>query len=268
VNERIRQNIDLLEERDVPIEEARNRGAMMLFGEKYGDKVRMITFDKEFSMELCAGTHAEATGELGFFRLISETSVAAGIRRVEGVVSKKAEAILQEESNILHEVQRELGNPKDVIGALQKVLQEKHQLEKELSDVQSRQLLLQLDAVLQNGQKINLSNGDYSLYAGKLDGADMEGLKKAGYEALNRAGNESAIVLVSPESTTGKVYVLAALSQDLVDAGYHAGKWVKDLAQIVGGGGGGQPTLATAGGRDASRIIELLEKSAELLQKQ
>ena len=266
VNERIRQNIDLLEERDVPIEEARNRGAMMLFGEKYGDKVRMITFDKEFSMELCAGTHAEATGELGFFRLISETSVAAGIRRVEGVTSKKAETILQDELHTLHEVQRELGNPKDVIGALQKVILEKQQLEKELSEVQSRQLLSQLDALLQNGQKINLSGGDFSLYAGKLDGADMEGLKKAGYEALNRAGNESAIVLVSPESTTGKVYVLAALSQDLVDQGYHAGKWVKELAQIVGGGGGGQPTLATAGGRDASRIDELLERSAELLQ--
>ena len=194
--------------------------------------------------------------------------MAAGIRRVEGVTSKRAETILRDELHTLHEVQRELGNPKDVIGALQKVLQEKQQIEKELSEVQSRQLLSQLDALLQNRQKINLSGGECSLYAGKLDGADMEGLKKAGYEALNRAGNESAIVLVSPESTTGKVYVLAALSQDLVDKGCHAGKWVKELAQIVGGGGGGQPTLATAGGRDASRIDELLEKSNELLQKQ
>jgi len=121
--------------------------------------------------------------------------------------------------------------------------------------------------VLLEGVTIPLSEGECSLISGQVDGADMDSLKQLGYEALNKAGENTAVVLVSSETSSGKVYVLAALTQDLVDAGYHAGKWVKNLAQIVGGGGGGQPSLATAGGRDGSKIDELLEKSAELLKQ-
>lgn len=267
VNERIRQNIPLLEERDVPIEEARNRGAMMLFGEKYGDKVRMITFDKEFSMELCAGTHAKATGELGYFRLISESSVASGIRRVEGVTSKKAESDVHTDISVLQAIQRELGNPKDPISVVQKLIQEKQQLEHELTLLQRSQVLSQLQGVLEKGVVTEVNGVSVTLISARLNGADMEGLKQAGYEALNRKTESAAIVLVSSESDTGKVFILAALTQDLVQAGLHAGKWVKSLAQIVGGGGGGQPSLATAGGRDSSKIDELIEKAGSLLSQ-
>lgn len=263
VNERIQQNIPLTEERDVPIAKAKERGAMMLFGEKYGEKVRMITFDQDYSVELCAGTHVKATGEIGYFRIVSESSVAAGIRRVEGVTGYAVDEVLADEHRVLARIQSMLASKQDVAEDVAGVLAAKKELEEQLQRFRHQQNLLDLKKILSESEALE---GGIRLFKGTINGADMEGLKQMGYEALRTHAQSAAIVLASHEPDSGKVFLLAALSEDLVAKGFHSGRWVKALAQIVGGGGGGQANLATAGGKNAKALPEALEQAAELLK--
>jgi alanyl-tRNA synthetase len=263
VNEKIQENIPLLEERAVPIEEARERGAMMLFGEKYGDFVRVVTFDPDYSVEFCGGTHVDATGKIGYFRFISETSVAAGIRRVEAVTGKRAGHFLREERKSLEQIKSALGSQKDPAKSVEELIEQNKRLEKELKKLQQQQASGELDLVLNNGRQI----GNINFFSGKVDDGDMNTLKQMGYDALEKKKEKSVIVLASSDKEEGKVFLMAAVSNDLIAEGLKAGELVSELGRIVGGGGGGQPNLATAGGRKPEKIDDVFHAAEEWLKK-
>lgn len=252
INNKIQEDIPLLEERFVPIDEAKKRGAMMLFGEKYGDRVRVITFDPDYSVELCGGTHVSATGKIGYFRFTHETSVAAGIRRVEAVVGKSADRTLREERSLVESLKDLLGDQTDPKKSVQQLIEEKKKLEKELKKLQHQKAAGKLDEILNQPDEVN----GVKLYTGQLDGGSMDRLKQSGYDALNKSDKNSVIVLGTRNQDDNKIYMLAAITDDLVNKGMKAGNLVSVLGKIVGGGGGGQPNLATAGGRFPQKIDE------------
>ena len=258
VNEKIRENIALDEDRDVPIEEAKKRGAMMLFGEKYGEKVRVITFDPEYSVELCGGTHVGATGEIGYLRLASESSVAAGIRRVEALAGTVADHHLREEKRLLQRIRRQIGKGSRPDDEILRLMEEKKQLEKQLEKLNRLKAGLRLDELL--SQPVTTGKG-IRLTAGEIEGADMNTLKQLGYDALNKSGKNTVIVLGSRDNEQGKVYLMAAVTEDLIASGIKAGALVGSLARTVGGGGGGQPNLATAGGREPGKLNEVFDQA-------
>lgn len=264
INQKIQENIPLNEERSVPIDEAKKRGAMMLFGEKYGEEVRVITFDPDYSVELCGGTHVDATGRIGYFRFTNETSVAAGIRRVEAVVGRSADKLLREEHSLVESLKGLLGDQTDPKKSIQELLEEKKQLEKELKKLQHQKAAGRLDEILDDGQDIN----GIKLFTGKLDGGSMDRLKQSGYDALNKQEEESVIVLATVNEEENKVYLLAAITEDLVSKGMKAGELVSVLGRTVGGGGGGQPNLATAGGRFPEKISDAFQAAKEWIEGQ
>ncbi|MCC5940218.1 MAG: alanine--tRNA ligase [Balneolaceae bacterium] len=262
VNQKIRENISLQEERSIPIEEAKERGAMMLFGEKYGDYVRVITFDPDFSVELCGGTHVHTTGEIGYFRFTAETSVAAGVRRVEAVTGSAADDLISSEKEKLHALQAIIGTQKDLVKGVEELIEQNKSLEKELKKVQQQQASGQLDSILNN--KADIAGTD--LITGVIEGGDMDTLKQMGYDSLQKSKENSVIVLASSDDESGKVYLMAAVTDDLISKGVKAGALVSELGRVVGGGGGGQPNLATAGGRFAEKIPDALKKAEEWLR--
>ncbi|MCG2590201.1 alanine--tRNA ligase [Rhodohalobacter sulfatireducens] len=264
INQKIQENIPLKEERTVPIDEAKQRGAMMLFGEKYGEEVRVITFDPDYSVELCGGTHVDATGRIGYFRFTNETSVAAGIRRVEAVVGRSADKLLREEHSLVESLKGLLGDQTDPKKSIQELLEEKKHLEKELKKLQHQKAAGRLDEILEDGEDVN----GIKLFTGKLDGGSMDRLKQSGYDALNKQEKESVIVLATVNEEENKVYLLAAITEDLVSKGMKAGDLVSVLGRTVGGGGGGQPNLATAGGRFPEKISDAFQAAKEWIEGQ
>lgn len=263
VNEKIQQNILLGEEREVPIEEAKKRGAIMLFGEKYGESVRIITFDKEYSVELCGGTHVSATGEIGYFRFTQETSVAAGIRRIEAVCGKAADQVLRDEKEVIRNVKQALGQSSDLAHDVQKLLEEKKALEKELSKLNLQNTGAKLSDLISAASAIN---GEIKLVKGEISGADMNILKQLGYDALQKSPQNTVTVLAAKDEGEGKVFLMVAVTDDLIkEKGLKAGALVGQLGRLVGGGGGGQPNLATAGGRQPENLNEALEKVNEII---
>ena len=262
VNEKIRHNISLEEDRNVPIEEAKKRGAMMLFGEKYGEKVRVITFDPGYSVELCGGTHVDATGKIGYLRLASESSVAAGIRRVEALAGTVADRYLREEKHLLQRIRRQIGKGSQPDEEILRLMEEKKQLEKQLEKMNRLKAGLRLDELL--SQPVTTGKG-IRLTAGEIEGADMNTLKQLGYDALDKAQKNTVIVLGSRDNEQGKVYLMAAVTDDLIATGIKAGALVGSLARTVGGGGGGQPNLATAGGREPGKLKEVFDQAKTAL---
>ena len=263
VNEKVQENIPLQEERNVPIEEAKDRGAMMLFGEKYGESVRVITFDENYSVELCGGTHVGATGEIGYFRFTQETSVAAGIRRIEAVCGNQADKLLRDEKRLLQQVKGVIGQSQDLAADVMKLMNEKKSLEKELEHMQLQNTGAKLDEFIQNAATVD---SGIQLVKGEIAGADMDVLKQLGYDGLQKTKSNTAIVLGSKDEEEGKVYLMVALSEDLIkEKGLKAGAIVGQLGRLVGGGGGGQPNLATAGGRQPDKLGEALHKVNEII---
>ncbi len=263
VNEKIRQNIPLREERNIPIDEAKERGATMLFGEKYGDKVRVITFDPDYSMELCGGTHVKATGEIGYFRFIQETSVAAGIRRVEGVSGKHADDCLRDEKHTISAIREIVGTSDHLADHVKKLLDDKKQLEKELEKLQLAQSGDELGRLFEAAESLD---GDIKLIRGEIKGADMNTLKQLGYDSLNQSPEKSVTILGSRDDETGKVYLMVSVTEDLTKStALKAGVIVGKLGKMLGGGGGGQPTLATAGGRLPEKLAEALQQAESII---
>jgi alanyl-tRNA synthetase len=252
VNEKIQENIPLQEDRDVPIDDARERGAMMLFGEKYGEKVRVITFDPNYSVELCGGTHVDATGKIGYFRFVSESSAAAGIRRVEAVAGRVADEWVRSEKNQLGKIRAMLGNQKNPVDAIEELREQNKELEKELQALQQKMAAGQLDDFIANASQIN----GIHLVKGHVKGAGMDELKQMGYDSLQKKPVETVTVLAGTDPENGKVYLMVSVTDDLVKKGMKAGALVSELGRIVGGGGGGQPGLATAGGRFSEKVDE------------
>jgi len=254
VNESIQANIARGEERGVPIADALARGATALFGEKYGEAVRVITFDPSWSIELCGGTHVGATGEIGLFRFRSEGSVAAGIRRVEAVAGMDALAFLHAE---LEELSRARGQFKTLQRPLDEeveaILERTRVLEKDLEGLQMAQMTSYATELAGTARLV----GDVRLVTGLMPAPDMNALRSVTEDLRNQWGPGHVIVLAATDDEAGKVYIAASVSDDVIARGVQAGKLVGTLAKIVGGGGGGRPQLATAGGKDPARVQEV-----------
>lgn len=259
VNEKIRENIQLDEQRAMPIDEAKAAGATMLFGEKYGDLVRMITFDPNFSRELCGGTHVQATGEIGLFKILSESGVAAGIRRIEAITADRAQAFIKQELSALDEVRALFKNPKDVAKSVENLQEENKNLKKEIEKLLAAQAAnLKTDLL----QAVEDKEGVRFL-AAKLPLQDTNAIKNLAYQIEKEMGN--ALIVFAAE-VKAKPQIMVVVSRELAEQGqYHAGNMVRELAQLIKGGGGGQPFFATAGGKDVSGLEAVIEKAKEMV---
>jgi alanyl-tRNA synthetase len=260
VNQKIRENIELNEQRNVPIDKAKSLGAMALFGEKYGEFVRVITFDRNFSVELCGGTHVSSTGKIGLLKIISESSVAAGVRRIEAVTADGAEAFINNELALLHEVKSILKNPKDILASTMNLVEEKHALEKKLEVVYQQQANILKDEL---AKKVINSSG-LSLIIEKVSVPTAESLKNIAYALRNQLDD---LLLILAADVEGKPQVTVMVGAKLeATKKFHAGNMVKELAKEIDGGGGGQPFFATAGGKNINGLDAVLEKARNLVR--
>jgi alanyl-tRNA synthetase len=226
---------------------------MALFGEKYGDFVRVITFDKNFSVELCGGTHVPSTGEIGLFKIISESSVATGVRRIEAITSKKAYELLSTQEQILDEIDQLLKSPKDLVKAVGQLIEQNTALQKSISAYQNKEVG-DLRQTLKS--KIQHKNGvDYIIQQVEIPTADA--LKNLAFELQSES--QSLFCLLVAE-IDGKASLALAISKQLTEnKSLNAGTIIRELAKEVQGGGGGQAFLATAGGQNPSGIQAVLK---------
>jgi alanyl-tRNA synthetase len=261
VNEKIRQNIQRITHESVALEDAKAMGAMALFGEKYGDKVRVVEFDPQFSIELCGGTHVDATGAIGMFKIITETSVASGVRRIEALTGLSAEEYVEQRLDLLHQINDLLKAPKDTIKALETILTERAETQKQLGILQAQQMQSVKQDLLQkvtNIQGVNRLIEQISLPHG-------EALKSLSFELRNQVKDLFAVLAAD---IGGKPQIAVVISDDLVkDRNWNAGAMVRELAQLIKGGGGGQPFYATAGGKDISGLPKVTTRAQELLDE-
>ncbi|WP_164126900.1 alanine--tRNA ligase [Sphingobacterium luzhongxinii] len=259
VNAKIRANIPLKEEREVPYQEAVNSGVTALFGEKYGDYVRVITFDDQYSKELCGGTHVKATGQIGFFKIVSESAVAAGVRRIEAITGTKAAAVIREHFELFQHMKEILNNPKDFVSAVTKIMEENGSLKKEIDNfLKERSLSLKNEL----NEKLEVING-INFLATQVDLPTADAVKTLAY-ALKGAMNNLFVVLGA--SIDGKPSLTVVVSEELVkERGLNAGAIVRDLAKDIQGGGGGQPFFATAGGKDISGLAKAIGRAKDFI---
>ncbi|HEY0668198.1 MAG TPA: alanine--tRNA ligase-related protein, partial [Sphingobacteriaceae bacterium] len=261
VNSKVRENIFLKEERDVPYQEAINSGVTALFGEKYGDHVRVITFDDKYSKELCGGTHVQATGQIGFFKIISESAVAAGVRRIEAITAGKAEEYISNQAQLVTEIKELLKNPKDVVKSLWNLLEENNRLKKEVEKGILEKASGLKHELVKTAQLINGVN----FIAQKVSLPNAEAVKTLAY-AVKDIINDLYLVLAA--DIEGKPSITIMISENLIkDKGLNAGVIIREIAKEIQGGGGGQPFFATAGGKDSSGIQRALDKARSFIEK-
>ena len=243
VGEKIRANYPLEEHRNMPIEEAKKLGAMALFGEKYGDSVRVVKYGT--SIELCGGTHIPATGMIGSLRVVGESSVAAGIRRIEAVTAEAAEDYTFVLQDSIRELRAMFNNVPNLALTIRKSIEENAELKKQINDyvkekVQHLKKELVANAQEKNGVKVIVFKGN----------ANVEVIKDLAFQIKGEAPMDGKIFFVGGIKDGAKCALMVALSEGLVKEGLHAGKLVKDAAKHIQGGGGGQPHFATAGGKN------------------
>jgi alanyl-tRNA synthetase len=260
VNQKIRENISLQEQRNVPIEEAKKLGATALFGEKYGDYVRVITFDPKYSVELCGGTHVSNTATIGNFKIISEGSVAAGVRRIEAITGEVADQFIANHLNLVKEIEDLLKNPKDLKRAIQQLIEERNELRKEIVHLQTSKAGDVKEDLL--AQIKNIDGVSYIMAQITLPSVDA--LKKLSFELKNEVKNLVAVLAADIEGTP---QISVVIDENLVQSkGLHAGQMVKELSQLIQGGGGGQPFFATAGGKNLQGLGSVISKAHELFK--
>ncbi len=253
VNNEIRKNLTLNEKRNVPMQEAKKMGAMALFGEKYGDNVRVIRFGD--STELCGGTHVQATGQIGLFKIISESAIAAGIRRIEAITASKAEEYTRNESQQLKEIKQLLKTSGSLTQAIEKLLNENSELSKKVQNFAKEQAKLEKVNLLKNITKV----GDIQIVSGKVIVENANALKDLAYQIKGEVEN---LFLAIGAEIDGKPNLAIMISDNLVkDRGLHAGNIIREAAKEMQGGGGGQPFFATAGGKDISGIERAVAKA-------
>lgn len=261
INQKIRDNIVLQEHRHVSLSSAKAMGAAALFGEKYGEQVRVITFDPAFSVELCGGTHVSATGQLGFFKITAVAAVAAGVRRIEAVTAVAAERLVHHQLTLLSTLQGLLKHPKDLTKAVQQLLQEKAALNKKLAAYEAVQVQTITDHLRSNLKTIH---GIHTIIA-QVALSQAAAFKQV-VLALQEAGKPFFIVLAAVVEQ--KPHIGVALSEDLAQRWpQDAQEIVKKLATCIQGGGGGSPTFATAGGKEVDGLSQVLRMAEEILEK-
>jgi alanyl-tRNA synthetase len=258
VNEQVQANI-VVSPAEMDLQAALKSGAMALFGEKYGDRVRVIRIG-DFSTELCGGTHLDATGQIGLFKVVSEGAVASGVRRIEAVTGEAAlrhvgqeEAALRESAGLLKIPPLELPR------RLQKLLDEQKQLEKQLAQLEGRLARSRAEDLVASAKEV----AGVPVLAARLDGLDPDGLRSV-VDMLRQRLPEGVIVVGS--STNGKANLIASVPKKLTGR-VAAGKLIQEVAPLVGGGGGGRPDLAQAGGKDPSKLDAALDKARSLIEQ-
>jgi len=259
VNQKIRENIPIEEQKHVPLEQAKAMGAMALFGEKYGEEVRVISFDRKYSVELCGGTHVASTGQIGLFKIVSEGAIAAGIRRIEAVTGEAAEEFLYSKLQVIHEVQEVLKNAKDVVRAVKNLTEENKSLQRKIEEL-GKYRVQALEAELADG--VESLNG-VNFLARQVD-IDTKAAKDL---AFSMAEKSSSLFLLLINTAGDKTNLSLMLTQDLVkEKGLNAGAIIRELAKEIHGGGGGQPHFATAGGSNSRGVPAVLQKAREIVE--
>lgn len=257
VNDKIRQNIRLQEMRNIPIKEATNMGAMALFGEKYGDYVRVIVFDPDYSIELCGGTHVDATGKIGLCKITAETSIAAGVRRIEAITGSAAYQMVAQEWDQTRHLRHLLNNPKDLAAGIQNLLAENERLRKEIEHLHTEQAV-QLKNNLKT-KAVTLPNGINFLGQNLTGNLTADMVKKIAYDLKNEMPN---LFLVLGATIDDKAHLTLMLADELVqNHQLNAGTLIRTLAKHIQGGGGGQPFYATAGGKNPQGIAAAIEEA-------
>ena len=260
VNEKIAEDLPV-ETKVMSLEEAKKTGAMALFGEKYGDTVRVVMIG-DFSRELCGGTHVGHTGDIASFKILSESGVAAGIRRIEALTGRNVTAYYQEMEEKLAETARILKTtPASLIERAEHLMTELKSLQSENESLKSKAAKEALGDVMDQVVEVN----GVKLLATKVSGVDMNGLRDLG-DQLKAKIAEGVVVLMS--DLDGKVNMVAMATDGAMKKGAHAGNLIKGIAALVGGGGGGRPNMAQAGGKNPAGIDEAITKSAEVLKEQ
>lgn len=243
VNEQLRRNLPMIHHRDTPFEEAKKMGAIMFFGDKYGDKVNVVQFG-DFTMEFCGGTHVKNSSEIGLFKIISEASIASGVRRIEAVTGAGVEKYIHSQLEFIKQSEHRVEELLDV----------KKKLEKEIAELRVKEKLEQLDHIL----SIHSEEKGVFIHKGRVHADSMDELKSFGDELRNKIKSGVGVLIAQVDD---KVGIVAIVSDDLIkQKNLSAGKIVGELAKLVGGGGGGRPHLATAGGKDVSKIPAALSK--------
>ena len=255
VNAHIRENIPLEEKRNYPIEEAKKLGAIALFGEKYGDKVRVVQFGQ--SIEFCGGTHVSATGKIGMFKIVAESSVAAGIRRIEAVTGVKAEELMETYEDTVKGLKSLLNNVPDLASAVQKSIDENATLKKQIDEFMKEKVIALKERLLKNVQDIR------GVKVIKFVATMPAQVAKDLAFQLNNDIQDNFLFIAGTEEND-RPMLTVIISKDLVEKGLNAGKMVKESAKLIQGGGGGQPYFATAGGRNKDGLREAVDKILEL----
>ena len=258
VNQKIRENIKLKEQRNVPYQDAIESGVTALFGEKYGDYVRMITFDDHFSKELCGGTHVKATGQIGSFKIISESAVAAGVRRIEAITADKAEQLFLDQRRELGHLKALLNGSKDLSAAVQALLDENAKLKKEIEKTTLERVGNLKNEIVHHVRGINGVN----LIAKHIDLQSADAVKNLAFSLKDMVDN---LFLVFTTEVDGKPGITVMLSDHLVKKGMNASNIVRELGKEIQGGGGGQPFYATAGGKNPDGLAKVLEKAESFI---
>ncbi len=241
------------------IDEAKAMGATALFGEKYGSEVRVVRVG-EFSIELCGGTHLQNTSEVGLFKIVSESGIAAGVRRIEVITGRKVYEYVNELDHKLHQVADELkSSVHDVVEKAGSLSTENKKLQKEMESIKAKAASANSAGLIDKALEIN----GFKLITEKLTGVDANTMRTMGDQIKDKLG-KGVVVLASDLGQ--KVIFLVMATDEAVKAGAHAGKLVGEVAKVTGGGGGGRPNMAQAGGKDASKIEDALKKAIEVVE--
>jgi alanyl-tRNA synthetase len=248
VNEELRQNYELQHHRSIPFDEAKKMGALMFFGDKYGDKVNVVQFG-EFTKEFCGGTHVHNSSQIGLFKIISESSISSGVRRVEAVTGLGVERFIESQFEHLRSSEEKIAE----------LLEERKKLERELSGLKLEEKKGQISTVLENSSKVK----GIKIYKAEVSVENNDELKSLGDELREKIKNSVGVLFAVIDN---KVAIVCIVTDDLIkEKKLSAGKIVGELAKLVGGGGGGRPHLATAGGKDVSKIQTALNKTEEIV---
>ena len=260
VNEKIAENLTV-ETKVMSIEEAKQSGAMALFGEKYGESVRVVQMG-EFSKELCGGTHVKSTGMIGSFKILSESGVAAGVRRIEAVTGSNVTVYYQKLEEQLNAAAKTLKtNPANLVERCEHLMAEMKALQSENESLKSKAARNALGDVMNQAQEVN----GVTLLATKVSDVDMNGLRELGDQLKEKLG-EGVVVLVSEKE--GKVNLIAMATDGAIAKGAHAGNLIKEIAAFVGGGGGGRPNMAQAGGKNPAGMSRAINACVKALEDQ
>jgi alanyl-tRNA synthetase len=236
-----------------------NMGAMALFGEKYGDFVRVIIFDPAFSIELCGGTHVSSTGQIGLFKIVSEGAVAAGVRRIEAITAVKAEAFVDHQNSELNRLKELLKNPKDTVQRVQELLDENSQLQKKIEQFTNEKTQQIKQNLIGRVKSVNGIN----LLAERIELPTADAIKNLSFELKNQVEN---LFFLAGAEIDGKALLSLIVSENLVkEKKLDATVIIRELAKEIQGGGGGQPFYATAGGKNPAGLDKAIGRAKDFL---